>query len=307
MLVLHGHGEDGLGAVSGIFVKLAVDGVRGAAGQVVGVFNIDRQSGERHVTGDGFLVDLHRDLAEGHGHRIILRQLEAQVHAALGVAHHRLIAHVLQQQLFSFFVFFHNIKRAGVAAGDFAALGQDHLQQFAGIVLRAERGPNLVELIDLARGEGQPGVHLLAAGYQVNVVQGVVNHALNQRNGCARNQVGIDQPVEAVIFEPGLAEAEDADVGRVQVASVLLEHALRRGDEHPVDFRWIISQVAEVGAAIAQHPAQRAVHRVVLLKGRQQRQTAHRSTRRDGQLLSRGDHGKFCADLALHSVVFRHK
>ena len=195
---------------------------------MVGVFNIDRQSGERHVTGDGFLVDLHRDLAEGHGHRIILRQLEAQVHAALGVAHHRLIAHVLQQQLFSFFVFFHNIKRAGVAAGDLAALGQDHLQQFAGIVLRAERGPNLVELIDLAGGEGQPGVHLLAAGYQVNVVQRVVNHALNQRNRRARNQVSIDQPVEAVIFEPGLAEAKDADVGRVQVREWLCIRCCKR-------------------------------------------------------------------------------
>ena len=79
LLVADGHSQNRFGAIAGIFVKLAVDGIRNIRREMVGVFNIDDFTCQRHVACNRFFIDADNGFTERHGDGVILCQLEAQL------------------------------------------------------------------------------------------------------------------------------------------------------------------------------------------------------------------------------------
>ena len=61
--------------------------------------------------------------------------------------------------------------------------------------------------------------------HQVDVVQGVVHHAFQQRLGHVGRQIGIDRAIIARVLESVVGQAQHADIGHTQFL-VVLSHNL---------------------------------------------------------------------------------
>ena len=194
LLVAHRHRQNGFGAVAGILVKFPVDAVGHVLAQVIRIFDVHRQSGLRHVAGNRFLADFHSRFAERQCHGVVLRQPEAQMFVRLLVL--RIFAVRVRLRLF------HQIQRARIGTRDFPRFCQDKVQQLAGIAFGGKRRADLVQVADLARGEGQPLIHLGARGQQMNVVHRVVHQPFQQLDGRARHHVAKHHAISARIFKP---------------------------------------------------------------------------------------------------------
>ena len=177
----HRHHEHRLRAITGMLVEPAIDLERRAGWRLVGVGQVDDRPREGDVTGDALAVERQRRRAEGDLDALVLGEREAQTGRAVG----RL---------------FHEIERAGVAAGDLPRLGQDRLQQDVEVALGRELDPDGVQLAELALQAG-------ALGRSVEIGERVGHRARQERPGGA----GRHQAVPSRRPRSGGGGIDDAD------------------------------------------------------------------------------------------------
>src|SRR6185312_11093362 len=100
-----------------------------------------------------------------------------------------------------------------------------------------ERHADLVELVNLLAGSGETLVYLLPCVDQVDMIESIVNHAIEQRLGHVRWQIGIDSAVVSRIAEAGVGERQHANVGNSQLSIVVVHLMLPRHEDDALGLR----------------------------------------------------------------------
>ena len=159
----HGHGQHRARLVPGLLIEAAVVAqarkVGGGDGAEVG--NVDGPAMKHRPAGHRFLVHGQRELLKIHGHRIVVREHEAQegslaftVRGQTATA--ALVAAIAMEGGFGLFVRgFEHVHAARVGAADLSALEQNQVEQLADVALGSEgarNGQKFVAFIAGARG-----------------------------------------------------------------------------------------------------------------------------------------------------------
>src|SRR4051812_10775679 len=275
--VTHGHSKNRFRAVTGIFVELAIHRVLRSFGQVVRVIEEHGSSVQRYKAGDGFFTDVHRYLFKGDRNRVVLREFKAQLADRLALL---LVCRLFfRRDLLRFgkshrICLLDQVERTGVRVGDLAALGQDHLEQLAGIVLGAERRADLIQLVNLFRSVAEPLLAVAARLVQVDVIQRVIHHALDELTWRLQRQIGEDSAVETGVFEFLVGERDHAEVLRPHALAKLAQQALGGGDQDTVDLSRVPVEVLKRDLSETMDGDNSFARDVVRLEKSQERQPA---------------------------------
>src|SRR5689334_2903804 len=99
-------------------------------------------------------------------------------------------------------------------------------------MLSRQGGADLIQLLNFARHSAQPFVYLLTHVDQVNVVESIVNRALQQWERSVRWQVCVDQRIEPWIVKATVCERNQPQIGAAKVVVVREKQRLVSTDQH---------------------------------------------------------------------------
>ena len=96
----------------------------------------------------------------------------------------------------------------------------------------AESGANVVEFVDLRVGKGEFVTGFAASLHEVHVIDGIVEHALQQRGRRVYGQVRVHRAVKARVAKTFVGEHNDAHVRRAQDFEIFDKETFVADDEN---------------------------------------------------------------------------
>lgn len=104
-------------------------------------------------------------------------------------------------------------------------------------MLGRKRHANLVEFMNFLARSRQPLVDFMAAMDKMNVVQGIVYHAVEQSLRHIRREIRIDGAVIAGISKVVVGQRQNADIRHAKLRVMPVQQVLLGKDDYALDFR----------------------------------------------------------------------
>src|SRR5207248_523970 len=136
------------------------------------------------------------------------------------------------------------------------------------------RRSDLVELVDLLGSVTQPLLAVAPRLVQMDVIQRVIHHALDELAWCLQRQISEDRAVKTGVFELLVSQRDHAEVLRPHAFTKLAQQALGGGDQDTVDLSRVPVEVLKRDLAEAVDGDDRFSRHVVGFKKSQKRQPA---------------------------------